>query len=274
METSVGRTSGSNLSLVGEACAYDPEGQEKAAQLIERLKERGLSTLIKDRRYYFRVYEKCFIASDFVVWLQAVGEAKSDAEAVRIGQRLLDYDFIHHVTDDHQFKNDKLYFRFRADEVSSQGPSVASLKLACGVTKSGYVLVKGLLFWKKRYMICKADEQKLYVFITDLDSAPQEVLDLATLQCTVKETGECKPGYYCYQLLGPKVNYLVCVEKSRDQEGWMQAINDAGARFQEEASLSNANSLFEFTADDIDGNPVPMSRYAGKVCLVVNVASK
>lgn len=273
--SALGKTSSSNSLGLGEACAYDPDGQEKASQLIERLKERGLDTLIKDRRYYLRLYEKCFVASDFVVWLQAIGEAKSDAEAVRIGQRLLDYDFIHHVCDDHQFKNEKLFFRFRADETAKhQGPSVAALKLACGVTKSGYVLIKGLLLWKKRYMICKADEQKLYIFVSDLDSNPQEVLDLATVQCSVKETGECKPGFYCFQLFGPKINEIICVEKSRDQEGWMQAINDAGATFQEEASLSNANSLFEFTADDIDGNPVPMSRFAGKVCLVVNVASK
>jgi len=65
------------------------------------------------------------------------------------------------------------------------------------------------------------------------DSAPQDILDLATIQCSVKETGECKPGFYCFQLLGPKINHIICVEKSRDQEGWMQAINDAGAQFQE-----------------------------------------
>jgi len=111
--SALGKTSTNNSLGLGEACAYDPDGQEKAAELIERLKERGLATLIKDRRYFLRVYDKCFVASDFVVWLQAIGEAKSDAEAMRIGQKLVDYDFIHHVCDEHQFKNEKLYFRFR-----------------------------------------------------------------------------------------------------------------------------------------------------------------
>ena len=33
-------------------------------------------------------------------------------------------------------------------------------------------------------------------------------------------------------------------------------------------------SLYDFTMDDIDGKPVPLKEYAGKVVLVVNVASK
>ena len=33
-------------------------------------------------------------------------------------------------------------------------------------------------------------------------------------------------------------------------------------------------TAYDFTADDIDGQPVPLSGYAGKVLLVVNVASK
>ncbi|KAF8565701.1 hypothetical protein P879_03271 [Paragonimus westermani] len=34
-----------------------------------------------------------------------------------------------------------------------------------------------------------------------------------------------------------------------------------------------ASSIFEFTANDIDGNPVPLTKYRGYVCLIVNVAS-
>jgi glutathione peroxidase len=33
-------------------------------------------------------------------------------------------------------------------------------------------------------------------------------------------------------------------------------------------------SIYDFSVDDIHGKPVPMSRYKGKVLLVVNVASK
>lgn len=43
------------------------------------------------------------------------------------------------------------------------------------------------------------------------------------------------------------------------------------------ASKPNAaanKSAFDFTVKDIDGQSVSLSKYAGKVCLVVNVASK
>jgi glutathione peroxidase-family protein len=35
-----------------------------------------------------------------------------------------------------------------------------------------------------------------------------------------------------------------------------------------------SQSLYDFTMTDIDGKPVPLKKYAGKVVLVVNVASK
>lgn len=268
-------SSGASGVFTAELCAYDPDGQAKAEELVERLKVKGLATLIRDRRHILRTYQKCFIASEFVVWLQAVGEARSDAEAVRIGQRLVDYDIIHHVWDEHQFKNEKLFFRFRADEKSkATGPSVAALKKACGVTKSGMVLKKGLLFWSPNYFMCKADEQMLYIFNTELDSSPREVLDLSNIQCSVKEIADCKAGFYCFQLLGLKHSFVCATEKSRDQEGWMQALSEAGASFQEEILRTTATSLFEFSAENIDGAMTPLRNYAGKVCLIVNVASK
>ena len=37
---------------------------------------------------------------------------------------------------------------------------------------------------------------------------------------------------------------------------------------------TSSKSAHEFTVKDIDGKDVSMSKYAGKVCLVVNVASE
>ncbi|MBI9018343.1 MAG: glutathione peroxidase [Phycisphaerae bacterium] len=34
------------------------------------------------------------------------------------------------------------------------------------------------------------------------------------------------------------------------------------------------NSIYDFTMDDIDGKPVPLSKYKGQAILIVNVASK
>jgi len=36
----------------------------------------------------------------------------------------------------------------------------------------------------------------------------------------------------------------------------------------------NAKSIYEFSANDIDGNEVSLEKYKGHVCLIVNVASK
>jgi cytochrome oxidase Cu insertion factor (SCO1/SenC/PrrC family) len=40
------------------------------------------------------------------------------------------------------------------------------------------------------------------------------------------------------------------------------------------AEWKDAKSIYEFTADDIDGNPTSLDKYKGKVVLIVNVASK
>jgi glutathione peroxidase-family protein len=45
---------------------------------------------------------------------------------------------------------------------------------------------------------------------------------------------------------------------------WAEVLQDT--------DLVTKRSLFEFTAIDIDGQEVPLSRFAGQVCLVVNVA--
>jgi len=36
----------------------------------------------------------------------------------------------------------------------------------------------------------------------------------------------------------------------------------------------SASSIYDFSVTDIDGNPVSLEKYKGKVCLIVNVASK
>lgn len=40
------------------------------------------------------------------------------------------------------------------------------------------------------------------------------------------------------------------------------------------AMAASPSSIYDFTAKDIDGNDVSLSKYAGHVCIIVNVASK
>jgi len=47
---------------------------------------------------------------------------------------------------------------------------------------------------------------------------------------------------------------------------------DAGSS--SSSSWQTATSIYEFEVTDIDGNPVKLDKYRGKVCLIVNVASQ
>ena len=55
------------------------------------------------------------LASELVDWFIASGEAEDRAQAVLLGQLLVDTDYIHHVVDEHNFEDAYLFFRFRQD---------------------------------------------------------------------------------------------------------------------------------------------------------------
>ncbi|MBF2056152.1 MAG: hypothetical protein IGQ45_02780 [Cyanobacterium sp. T60_A2020_053] len=78
-----------------------------------RLSDGGLE--IKNRHYRLVTYDQCFIGSEAVKWMQnRYGISK--AEAINIGQQLIDAKIIHHVTDNHNFKDGDLFYRFYVDE--------------------------------------------------------------------------------------------------------------------------------------------------------------
>lgn len=70
---------------------------------------------IKDRRHRLNVYPNCFIGSDAVKWLMHSQKA-THAEALRIGQMMIDRGVMHHVVDEHNFEDAYLFYRFYADE--------------------------------------------------------------------------------------------------------------------------------------------------------------
>ena len=51
-------------------------------------------------------------------------------------------------------------------------------------------------------------------------------------------------------------------------DGPTPAASESGAR------SAAAKSFYDFTMTDIEGKDVPLARYKGRVCLVVNVASR
>lgn len=88
--------------------------EQKICQLVNDM--RGLGGIeIKNRNYRLKTYPLCFIGSETVNWMEKKYDI-SKAEALKLGQTLIDEKIIHHVTDDHDFKNDYLFYRFYLDE--------------------------------------------------------------------------------------------------------------------------------------------------------------
>ena len=75
--------------------------------------EHGVS--ITDRRYGLKTYSKVFLGSEAVSWL-IQHEKATLAEAIAIGQLMIEQNIIHHVLDEHDFKNEPLFYRFYLDE--------------------------------------------------------------------------------------------------------------------------------------------------------------
>ena len=69
---------------------------------------------VQDRNYRGTTYPRCFVGSEAVEWMRAQGHTVN--EALSMGQQLVDLSLIHHVTDEHPFKNEKLFYRFYRDE--------------------------------------------------------------------------------------------------------------------------------------------------------------
>ncbi|NES72048.1 MAG: hypothetical protein F6K24_46065, partial [Okeania sp. SIO2D1] len=58
---------------------------------------------IQDRRHKLTVYPRCFVGSEAVKWFRKKLKL-SKKQAVKLGQRLIDENWIHHVLDEHNFR--------------------------------------------------------------------------------------------------------------------------------------------------------------------------
>ena len=90
--------------------------QNEAMKLIQKLKESG-ELEIKDRQYRFSKYEQCFIGSELVDWLIKY-RGVVEAEAIALGQSLLEHNLLAHVHHEHDFKNEFLFYYFIDQESS------------------------------------------------------------------------------------------------------------------------------------------------------------
>lgn len=71
---------------------------------------------IKDRQYHLRTYKQSFLGNEAVAFLISEGHAANQSEALDIGNKLHEMGIINHVTKDHAFKNEPLFYRFSMHE--------------------------------------------------------------------------------------------------------------------------------------------------------------
>eukprot|EP01100_Stratorugosa_tubuloviscum_P014618 TRINITY_DN7931_c0_g1_i1.p1 TRINITY_DN7931_c0_g1~~TRINITY_DN7931_c0_g1_i1.p1 ORF type:complete len:662 (-),score=300.30 TRINITY_DN7931_c0_g1_i1:64-2001(-) len=89
--------------------------------LVTKMRDPSNGISIKDRRWFFRTYPTCFVGSELVDWMVTNGVAESRSVALAIGQNMLSLNLFKHVTKDHPFKDEYLFYRFAQDELTLRG---------------------------------------------------------------------------------------------------------------------------------------------------------
>lgn len=90
---------------------------------LRDLVQRMMDTVeVKDRWYFGRLFEKCFLGCEAVAWLTSpfschctadgVPVQRNLTEAVLLGNMLMSKGYFKHVTNGHPFKNERLFYRF------------------------------------------------------------------------------------------------------------------------------------------------------------------
>ena len=69
---------------------------------------------IRDRTYKMKKYPKCFLGTDAVRFLVSRSYSRNEHDAVKLGNCLIEMGVFAHVTKDHEFKNEELFYRFAA----------------------------------------------------------------------------------------------------------------------------------------------------------------
>jgi hypothetical protein len=86
------------------------------SQAAEKMRGAG-GVEVATRRYLLKTYPKCLLGSEAVDWL-AREYGVSRPLAVKLGERMVEAGLIHHVTDDHDFRDGDFFYRYYADESS------------------------------------------------------------------------------------------------------------------------------------------------------------
>lgn len=93
--------------------ALTGKSAEEAATMLHH------ALAITDRSYHLQTYPQCFVGSEAVLWM-ARRWHRSAGEAVAIGQALGSLGLLIHVTHDHPFLEDRLFYRLAVSEAADR----------------------------------------------------------------------------------------------------------------------------------------------------------
>jgi hypothetical protein len=119
-------------SLLLTSCQYDPELLLEKAHHFRKLAN------VKDRKYRFKKYKNCFVGSEMIDAMVYTGLVQSRQEGVLLGRAIEQHlDWFRHVTGDHHFYDDYLFYRFNvaADILSAVSASSVSTHTPNAPTK-------------------------------------------------------------------------------------------------------------------------------------------
>eukprot|EP00051_Salpingoeca_urceolata_P026463 m.477390 g.477390 ORF g.477390 m.477390 type:complete len:277 (-) comp20830_c0_seq1:888-1718(-) len=247
--------------------------QMAAKDLVQAIKDgKGL---VSDRQYHLRTYKNCFVGSEVVKFVESSGRASSRSEAVDLASLLVVGGFAHHVCDDHEFKDQELFYRFYEGDGETSVRKVADKALHLD-----WVAQAGMLRSKELYLALCPEDNALYVYHSDIASEPTRTMsfeDVAAKQ--ISDLGQDEVGFMLVitdaQGHKTKEKFSTFGDEALQQK-WIQAFVKSGFEFVEDQSAlaGSAESLFEFSANSLERKPVSFDSFKPQVCIVVNVASK
>ena len=94
------------------APSFEFELSSEYMQIVEQLKNPKTGLSIENRNYRLVTYHQVFEGRTLVTWLVDNEFAKNRKEAVEIGNVLFEAGVFFHVTKDHTFKDEQLFYRF------------------------------------------------------------------------------------------------------------------------------------------------------------------
>lgn len=109
----------------------DPFAMSDFENVYARMRASDTGFAVADRRWRVMTYTKCFVGSEAVTWMMENLGVGTRAEAVKVGQRLMDAGLVHHVTHSEPFGDEYFFYRWQEDDESS----VLNMKRVWGVDR-------------------------------------------------------------------------------------------------------------------------------------------